>query len=614
MLVRIMWLCSVAGLTGLPARALDQVPTTLEDFFIPGTQPIPPEQDFDEFLESDWCGACHGLDDPRIPVMEVWRGSMMAQAARDPLFWACLAVANQDARFAGDLCIRCHTPGAWLEGRSTPTDGSALIDKDFDGVNCNFCHRAVDPVYTPGESPPVDEDILAALDADGLIPTSLHNGSYVVDLEDRRRGPYQLEFNPHDKDTLQSPFHRDARLCASCHDVSNPLYSRQEDGTYALNNLDQEHPSQDKYDMFPIERTFGEWSQSAFAAGGVDMEGRFGGRRQVVSTCQDCHMPDTAGYGCIFGEYRTDLPPHEFSGGATWVLDAVLNLYPNEGIRPEAIAAGIERSISMLQRSATLEAFDDGCRLLVQVTNETGHKLPTGYPEGRRMWIEVQFRDDDLSVIAVRGHYDDQEADLATADTRVYEVELGVDEAVSQLTGIPVGPGFHFAVNNVVYKDNRIPPRGFTNEGFASVQASPVGATYDDGQYWDDVRYHLPPGATSAIVSLYYQTSSKKYIEFLRDENRTNDAGDVLHEQWALLGKSPPVLMGQTVISDLVPARAGDADCDGDVDLDDYAILGPCYAGPTTAILLGCGSADIDGDGDADLRDHAAFQAIFLTP
>ena len=230
------------------------------------------------------------------------------------------------------------------------------------------------------------------------------------------------------------------------------------------------------------------------------------------------------------------------------------------------------------------------------------------------MWIEVRFRDDDLIVIAVRGSYDDDEADLVTADTRVYEVELGVDEAVSQLTGIPVGPGFHFAVNNVVYKDNRIPPRGFTNEGFASVQASPVGATYDDGQYWDDVRYHLPLGVTSAIVSLYYQTSSKEYIGFLRDENRTNDAGDVLHEQWALLGKSPPVLMGQAVISDLVPARAGDADCDGDVDLDDYAPIAPCYGGPSAAILLGCGPADIDGDGDADLQDHAAFQLIFHTP
>ena len=96
--------------------------------------------------------------------------------------------------------------------------------------------------------------------------------------------------------------------------------------------------------------------------------------------------------------------------------------------------------------------------------------------------------------------------------------------------------------------------------------------------------------------------------------NVTNDAGDVLHEQWVLLGKSPPVLMGQTVISDLTPARAGDADCDGDVDLDDYALIASCHTGPDTAILLGCGFADIDGDGDADMEDHAAFQLLFDVP
>ena len=51
----------------------------------------------------------------------------MGQAARDPLFHACLAVANQDAAFAGDLCIRCHTPGGWISGRSEPTDGGTRL-------------------------------------------------------------------------------------------------------------------------------------------------------------------------------------------------------------------------------------------------------------------------------------------------------------------------------------------------------------------------------------------------------------------------------------------------------------------------------------------------------
>ena len=50
---------------------------------------------------------------------------MMANAGRDPIFWATLAVAEQDFDGSGNLCIRCHSTGGWYGGRSTPTDGSA---------------------------------------------------------------------------------------------------------------------------------------------------------------------------------------------------------------------------------------------------------------------------------------------------------------------------------------------------------------------------------------------------------------------------------------------------------------------------------------------------------
>ena len=32
-----------------------------------------------------------------------------------------------------------------------------------------------------------------------------------------------------------------------------------------LNTTGEEHPTQDKYDMFPLERTFSEWLMSEFA-------------------------------------------------------------------------------------------------------------------------------------------------------------------------------------------------------------------------------------------------------------------------------------------------------------------------------------------------------------
>mgnify|MGYP003648550245 CR=1 FL=1 len=115
-----------------------------------------------------------------------------------------------------------------------------------------------------------------------------------------------------------------------------------------------------------------------------------------------------------------------------------------------------------------------------------------------------------------------------------------MDAHAAGASGRPVGESFHFVLNNEWLKDNRIPPRGFTNAGFESVQAAPVGATYADGQYWDDTAYAVPANAARAEVRTFYQTASKEYIEFLRDENTTNTAGQVLYEQWELLGKSPP--------------------------------------------------------------------------
>ncbi|HEY3245820.1 MAG TPA: hypothetical protein VGM03_20940, partial [Phycisphaerae bacterium] len=136
---------SVAA-AGLPARAQSPGDLTVTDFFLPGTQP---GELYETILApSAGCAFCHGVfEDNSTKIWKEWQGSLMAQSARDPLFYACLAIANQDVAHSGDLCIRCHSPKAWLEGRSTPTDASAFIDADRDGINCNFCHRLVDPVY-----------------------------------------------------------------------------------------------------------------------------------------------------------------------------------------------------------------------------------------------------------------------------------------------------------------------------------------------------------------------------------------------------------------------------------------------------------------------------------
>lgn len=623
-------------LAGGPA-VLAQVDTDLRNFFLNGTQPQQNNPNFVPLYSAQNCTGCHkGTSSSgayELPIFDRWEGSMKANAARDPVWHAALAIANQDAPMSGDMCIRCHSPAGWVGGRSIPTDGSALggsqgeFPEDYEGVTCTVCHRMVDPIARPG-NPPEDDPIRNALINAGMLPTSYGSGSFIFDPDDVRRGPFPFDpnlspnpypgvkFNFHGVPIIESQLHRSANICGTCHDVSNPMLTLQPDGSYLPNPKGVAHQTQNKFEMFPVERTYSEWANSQFASTGVQMNGIFGGNHPtgVMSTCQDCHMPDTNTFACYFegGAYqRPNVPAHDFSGGNAWVQDMIANLYSFE-VDPQNLEASKGRAIYMLQHAAELEIANENCDINVRIINNTGHKLPTGYPEGRRMWISVDFLDQNLNVVTSRGYYDGPTADLNESDTKVYEAELGLDGAMAAESGVPEGPSFHFVLNNKIFKDNRIPPRGFNNAAFASVQAAPVAASYEDGQYWDDTAFRVPPGAVSATVSVYYQTASKEYIEFLRDENVTNTAGDELYVQWEFTGMSPPVLMKQESIQGLTPGLLADANCSGTVDLADTASLSDCLTGPGDGLRLGSELFDADLDGDVDLEDIMAIQSVFM--
>ena len=60
---------------------------------MPGTQPSQGVS-----LEApNRCLNCHAGYNQSVEPGFNWMGSMMAQAARDPIFWACLTVAGQDS-------------------------------------------------------------------------------------------------------------------------------------------------------------------------------------------------------------------------------------------------------------------------------------------------------------------------------------------------------------------------------------------------------------------------------------------------------------------------------------------------------------------------------------
>ncbi|MFN7021742.1 MAG: multiheme c-type cytochrome, partial [Phycisphaerales bacterium] len=497
-----VWLASLACGVATIAVAMQPIPTTRNDFFTPGSQPFSLAE---PLVTASQCAFCHADYAEDEAQFNRWSASMMGQAARDPIFHAALAIANQDAANAGEACIRCHTPGAFMRGNSVPPDGSALSGVDFEGVSCSVCHRMVDPVYTPGASPAVDQTILAGISPPPL--TDPHNGSIVFDPQDRRRGPFDLEADwsntvyggwPGFHRFLKSPFHKSSELCAACHDVSIPTFTRQPDGSYALNALDQPGPG--KHDQYPEQRTYSEWANSLFAQGPVDLQGRFGGTRGTsVSSCQDCHMPGINGQGCALDPpTRPKLPQHNFNGANSWVLRAVRALYfdSETGLSEQSVIDSIARNLQMMQAASDLQLSRIGSDLNVRIINFTGHKLPTGYPEGRRMWINVRFFDASNQLIDERGAYDTLDDQLDTLSTKVYEKEAGISQEVSTLTGKPPGRSFHLVLNSVILKDNRIPPMGYTRAAFEAVGAGHVPADlYADGQYWDDTLYDIPPGA-----------------------------------------------------------------------------------------------------------------------
>lgn len=615
---RVAWIGGLAlSCLGAALAASPRLPTTRTNFFHPGTQPggvnglLPPQA----------CVFCHGNFNPESAPYNRWVGSMMAQSARDPVFKAALAIAEQDAAFVAESCLRCHAPTAFAQGHvqfvtdaASPSFGSslALAGDDLQGVSCSLCHRAVDPTFTPGKSPPEDQAIITALPAGAPEENGLHNGAYVLDTQDRRRGPYNLDADwqaaglggfPGFHAYLKSPFHQDSRMCAACHDVSTAHFTRQGDGTYLL-NASGAAPAPDKHDQFPEQRTYSEWLNSLFAQGPVNLNGRFGGTRPAVSSCQDCHMPGVSGQGCgLNPPLRPQLGQHDFAGANSWVVRAVRALFPDSqtGLSSQTADDAIARGASLLDRAADLTLTYKSKRVNARITNYSGHKLPTGYTEGRRMWINVRFLDAGGGVVQELGGYDATTATLDEGTTRVYAAELGLDEAVATLTGNQPGPAFHLALSNKVYLDNRIPPMGFTNAKFEAAGAGHVPpGQYADGQYWDDVGFDRPNGAVRAEVSVYHQTSSREYMEFLRDTNTSTAAGQTAYDQWTMQGKSAPVLMDSKTI---LLVCACDWDVSGSVTVQDlFAFLASYFQG----------TADFNGDGRSDRFDVFDFLACWF--
>lgn len=604
--------------------------TTERDFEAPGTQPLGVVRGNGEIgvLNSintpDECRICHASYDPSVAPYEHWRGSMMAHASIDPIFKAALDINERTAPGSGDTCLRCHVPTAWYGGRSNPNDGSAAVHEDMTGVSCDLCHRMVDPIANAG-NPAEDTAILADTSP---LPPSFGQAMLVVDPENtRRRGPFVVPPEATFHGILISPFHQEAALCGTCHDVSNPAISQSGSANGTLNTLDAPHPSFLATAMMAEQRTYSEWFFSAFNTPQGVYAPQFGGNRDYVASCQDCHMRDVTGRGC-FSEnapIRSDQPLHDLTGANTWVptildqvdpsvAEPIIEVQPGVFVEMGIVwlQDGINRARYMLQNASELTVDRLKNQLRVRVTNNTGHKLPTGYPEGRRIWLNVKFFNASNQLVSESGAYNPATGVLThDAQLKLYETVPVIDATIAAIVGLPANTPNYLVLSNKMLKDNRIPPLGFSNAAYTAFGGAPVGAVYADGQNWDQTLYNVPAAARRAEVRLFHQVTTKEYMEFLRDVGGVGSPGELMHQLWQDNNKAPPELM-ETANFQL--GLAGDMNCDGVVTVGDIggfvlALTNPAqYAVqyPSCSISY----ADINGDGQITVGDIGLFVAL----
>ena len=595
------------GSKSAPSSKLAAVFKGALDFTPAGTQPGL----LSAIEGNEACSNCHvgtSNDANQMPY-PTWSGSMMANAARDPMFWAAVDVANRDVPGVGDYCIRCHAPNAWLSGRVRKDGNGGLVNgangcllqgdhdnfdgkgNDYSGIGCQFCHR-IAPTGPAGQPVITFNANIWFDDALSCTENGQNAGGPC------RRGPYRypdstptgsITAPPHGwkKDTS----YLGSAYCGTCHNVSTPDTNNGPLKTLILNN------GTNTGVPFPLDRTYTEWLKSDYSdtifRDGTENSGPSTGSA-FGETCQSCHMrssTQTTARACSQtspGTRTGNLAVHEFAGSNGFMVSVLKSLYGTALDRE----AAFDQTLNLINENLTnrsariavslnqLAAGANSLNASVRITNLTGHKLPAGYGEGRRMWINLVARDANNAIIFESGAYEPASATLSTGNQlKVYETLQGVWERFGN-TGVCVLQEnttnrklFNMVLNNCIAKDNRIPPLGFT--GGSAVDTQPVNYSYPEtapgsGKLvnFDVTNYSIPIPANAVRpiqvqASLRHQVMSKEYAEFLKAEainssfptenqmcNRTwtvgpadKTRGEFMFDAWTNNGKSAPASM-----------------------------------------------------------------------
>jgi len=462
----------------------------------------------ENFVGSSRCAVCHELLTDRkgndMSISGHWRSTMMANAAKDPLWQAKVSseIKRNPAlkKVIEAKCTICHMPMAWTQAYQAGKE-QLLMDEGFlspkndlhaaamDGVSCSLCHQIQD---------------------ENLKQKKSFGGKFVIDTSTKK--PARKIFGPY-KNPLQDVMQKsvgytpeygahinDSALCATCHTLFTPYVDAQ--GKVA--------------GEFPEQVVYLEWKNSEY---GINWEQRYdiGENPGQGKICQECHMPHSNEGGVYIARWtppesepKDHFSQHHFVGGNVFMLNVLQKNINNLGLSASAdkFEDTKERTMLQLQRStarlslAGLKNKGGELTAVLLVNNTTGHKFPTGIPT-RRTWVHLTVADTAGQIIFESGKpLADGRIEGNNADYDIMSYEPHYDE-ISQSDQVQVYEGIMLNTDNkVTYtllraakfaKDNRLLPNGF-NKSAAPPEIGVFGGAVSDENFVggsDQVTYRV---------------------------------------------------------------------------------------------------------------------------
>ncbi|NNJ96248.1 MAG: cadherin-like domain-containing protein [Gammaproteobacteria bacterium] len=515
------------------------------------------------FTNAAKCGeACHktngndmSFDGKDISPGTQWRHSVMANAFNDPYWQA--AVQDEAETFPAlsgfieDTCTTCHAPMARTHAHQTnanlDVDGYYRFDNAKnenharEGVSCTVCHQIANINLGSEQSFSGQFTIADSSDADYKRIYGQYAGPVGNNMN------MQTGHRP-----TEGPHISDSALCASCHTLYTPALDPDTGTPSGIDFLEQ--------------GPYLEWQNSNYATA------------LPATHCQDCHMPEPfEGYSTAISLLppvapgdRTPYGQHTLVGGNAHLLELLRDFSTELGIDDATTADGFNDQIALtrnfLGSAATVSVSEPqqvGNRLNfdVEVTNDTGHKMPSSYPS-RRAWLHVTVKNSSGNVIFesgkpdARGYLSTDEARLK-ADCMAKDKLDGFDSSLcyephrdviddpshvaiyETVLGDIHGTITHTLLQGAQYlKDNRLPPAGFTNSraGTIEPQTIPSGVTGDsdfnciaasEGCGADTVHYQVnteaQTGPYTVEARLLYQATQPGFVDGMHtDGDRVN--------------------------------------------------------------------------------------------